>query len=193
MGQLIDGILAIARIGQGELQLAPVDLSAAARAVLDDLRRLHPERAVEARVEPGLVERGDPRLLTLVLQNLLDNAWKFTRGRDPALIEVGGRDDAGGRVYFVRDNGAGFDPAYSSKLFGTFQRLHHASEFEGHGIGLASVKRVVERHGGRVWAEGVEGGGATFYFTLGAGRPESPRAEPTEAAGVAADGNGATR
>ena len=167
MGELIDGILGLARLGQAALQLARVDLSAIARSVLDELRRLDGERRVETRVEPGLVAVGDPRLLTVVLQNLLDNAWKFTRGRDPAVVEFGSRVEGGERVYFVRDSGAGFDPAYAGQLFGAFQRLHHASEFEGHGIGLAGVKRVVERHGGRVWAEGAEGRGATFYFTLG--------------------------
>ena len=171
MGELIDGILGLARLGQGALQVARVDLSAVAQAALDELRRLDGERRVETRVEPGLVALGDPRLLALVLQNLLDNAWKFTRGRDPAVVEFGSRDAGGERVYFVRDNGAGFDPAYAGKLFGTFQRLHHASEFEGHGIGLAGVKRVVERHGGRVWADGAEGRGATFSFTLSAVRP----------------------
>ena len=180
MGQLIDGILGLVRLGQADLQVARVDLSQLAHTVLDELRRADGTRRVEARVEPGLVAVGDPRLLTLVVQNLLDNAWKFTRGRDPATIEVGSRDEGGERVYFVRDNGAGFDPAYGGQLFRTFQRLHHANEFEGHGIGLAGVKRAVERHGGRVWAEGVEGRGATFSFTLGAVRaaPVERRAVP---------------
>jgi light-regulated signal transduction histidine kinase (bacteriophytochrome) len=138
---------------------------------------------VEARVAPGLAAAGDPRLLALVVQNLLENAWKFTRGRDPARVEFGQEMHGGEAAYFVRDNGAGFDPAYAGQLFGSFQRLHHANEFEGHGIGLASVKRVVERHGGRVWAEGAEGRGATFYFTLGAVRPAAPRGRTAGAAG----------
>jgi PAS domain S-box-containing protein len=183
MGELIDGILGLARLGQGDLQVRRVELSALAQGVLDELRRAHPDRRVEARVEPGLAAAGDPRLLALVVQNLLENAWKFTRDRDPARIEFGQEAHGGEAAYFVRDNGAGFDPAYAGQLFGAFQRLHRASEFEGHGIGLASVKRVVERHGGRVWADGAEGRGATFYFTLGAVRPAAARGRAAGAAG----------
>ncbi len=121
-------------------------------------------------IEDGLVVEGDPRLLRVALENLLVNAWKFTRGKPEARIEFGVASDDGRAAYFVRDNGAGFEMAYADKLFAPFQRLHSQREFEGTGIGLATVARIIERHGGRVWAEGAVGQGATVYFTLGAPR-----------------------
>jgi light-regulated signal transduction histidine kinase (bacteriophytochrome) len=131
------------------------------------LQQSEPQRAVELVIPEGLIARGDSRLLGIVFDNLFGNAWKFTSKRDEARIEFGSLQQNGSSTYFVRDNGAGFDMAYSNKLFGVFQRLHVSSEFEGTGIGLATVQRIVRRHGGRVWAEGEVGRGATVYFTLG--------------------------
>ncbi len=176
MAQLIDDLLALAQVTRGELRSESVDLSALAREVVEGLRHVHPGRRVEVDIRPGAVVRGDPRLLWTLMENLIGNAWKFTRGRDPARIEFGWEETGGERVYYVRDNGAGFDMAYADKLFQPFQRLHTASEFEGTGIGLATVRRVVERHGGRVWAEGAVGAGAVIRFTLGTGRA-APRRE----------------
>jgi light-regulated signal transduction histidine kinase (bacteriophytochrome) len=124
-----------------------------------------PDRVIDLAIEPDLVTTGDRRLLTLLLENLLENAWKFTRNRAGARIEVGRTRDGDTEAFFVKDNGAGFDMAYAGRLFGAFQRLHSHEEFEGTGIGLATVQRIVARHGGRIWAEGVVDGGATFYFT----------------------------
>ena len=166
MAQLIDDLLGLSRVNRAELRKTRVDLAEIARSVLARLRREHPDRQVE-QVVPDLVAAvGDERLLGVVLENLLSNAWKFTSKEPRARIEFGRRSDAGRTVYFVRDDGAGFDMAYASKLFGVFQRLHAASEFEGTGIGLATVQRIVHRHGGRVWAEGAVGRGAAFHFTL---------------------------
>ncbi len=166
MGQLIDHMLALSRVARAEMQSAPVDLSTVALATFDRLRAADGERQVDLRVEPGLLAHGDPALLEVALANLLGNAWKFSAKRTPARIEVGRLEVDGQSAFFVRDNGAGFDMAYSHKLFGAFQRLHRSSEFPGSGIGLATVQRVVHRHGGRVWAEAQVDQGATFYFTL---------------------------
>jgi PAS domain S-box-containing protein len=166
MAQLIEGLLSLARITRSDLRREPVDLSALARATAERLRASQPERAVELLVAGGMTAIGDGRLLGVALDNLLGNAWKFTRGRPDPRIEVGCERVAGTPVIAVRDNGAGFDMAFASKLFGVFQRLHTADEFEGTGIGLATVQRIVQRHGGRIWAEGKVGSGATFYFTL---------------------------
>jgi light-regulated signal transduction histidine kinase (bacteriophytochrome) len=132
-----------------------------------ELAKRNPGRIVHCEVEPNLRASADAHLLTIVLENLLGNAWKFTANKEEASIEVGQTAIGGAPAFFVRDNGAGFDATYAGKLFNAFQRLHHESEFEGTGIGLATVKRIVTRHGGLVSAEGVEGVGATFYFTLG--------------------------
>ena len=177
MAQLIDDLLALARVTRSELRSETVDLSAIAREVIESLRHVHPGRRVEVEIRPGAVVRGDPRLLWTLMENLIGNAWKFTRGREPARIEFGWEESGGKRVYYVRDNGAGFDMTYADKLFRPFQRLHTASEFEGTGIGLATVRRVVERHGGRVWAEGAVGEGAVIRFTLGP-EDEAPRRDP---------------
>jgi two-component system, sensor histidine kinase and response regulator len=169
MGELIDGLLRLARVTRSELRREAVNLSQLARDVGARLQNHSsgPARRVELRVEEGLLAEGDTHLLENVLENLLSNAWKFTSKRSEARIEVGTSLQDGIPVFFVRDNGAGFDMTYANKLFGAFQRLHAATEFEGHGIGLATVSRILHRHGGRIWAEGQTDVGATFYFTLG--------------------------
>jgi signal transduction histidine kinase len=134
--------------------------------VVEDLRAAEPAREVEAHVEPGLVAQGDARLLRLAVENLLRNSWKFSRGRKPAHIRFGASGVNGETVFFVDDDGAGFDMEYAQRLFRPFQRLHSDAEFEGTGIGLATVQRVIHRHGGRIWAESAVGRGATFRFTL---------------------------
>jgi signal transduction histidine kinase len=166
MGQLIDDMLSLSRVSRVEMQRETVDLSALARAIIGRLRETGPERLVEVVIQEGLTAAGDPRLLEIALSNLLDNAWKFTGKRPAAVIEFGRITQEGSPVFLVRDNGAGFDPAYADKLFGVFQRLHKTAEFPGTGIGLATVQRILHRHGGRVWAEAAVGRGATFYFTL---------------------------
>lgn len=173
MGQLIDDLLQLSRVTRSELARETVDLSALATATLARLHASTPQRSVEVRIEPGLVDSADPRLLAVVLDNLLGNAWKYSSKRADAVIEFGACHNDRERRYFVRDNGAGFDMAYAHKLFGAFERLHSAREFEGNGIGLATVRRIVERHGGSVSAESRVGAGATFYFTLR--RKETPK------------------
>jgi PAS domain S-box-containing protein len=170
MGQLIDDLLALARVTRLDLQREPFDLAPQAQRVVDQLRQRFPERTVQVRIEEPLPCNGDPRLLAIVMENLINNAWKFSARVAQPLIEVGRLQlDSGEAAYFVRDNGAGFDIAYADKLFKPFQRLHAASDFEGTGIGLATVHRIVTRHGGRVWAEAEPGRGAMFLFTLPAG------------------------
>jgi PAS domain S-box-containing protein len=166
MGALIDDLLTLSRLTRGEIRWEKVDLSAMAMSIAEDLRNKQPTRRVEFVIADGLTANGDAGLLKVALENLLGNAWKFTSKKTYAKIEFGvvRRDDA--PAYFVRDNGAGFDEAYAAKLFAPFQRLHRADEFEGNGIGLATVQRIVHRHGGKVWAEGTPERGATFYFTL---------------------------
>jgi PAS domain S-box-containing protein len=167
MGELIDALLELSRLSRRELTCGRVDLSRIAAEALRELAEHHPERRTEFRIEPGLVAEADPVLIKVVLDNLFDNAWKFTAGRTVTQIEFGSVDHEGRRAYFVRDNGAGFDMAYVGRLFGAFQRLHPVDRFPGSGIGLASVARIIHRHGGRVWAQGQLEQGATFYFTLG--------------------------
>jgi light-regulated signal transduction histidine kinase (bacteriophytochrome) len=166
MSALIDGILALSRVNRAALVSSQCDLSAMARTASEKLQAQHAGRTVRFTVQEGLVDQGDPQLLRTVLENLLDNAWKFTRGRPVAEIEFGATQEQGGRTYFVKDNGAGFEMAYKHKLFGVFQRLHARTEFEGSGIGLAAAQRVIRRHGGRIWGEGQPGQGACFFFTL---------------------------
>ena len=166
MALLIEALLSLARIGRDQLRRERVDLGVLAHAAVTRLRGAYPERAVDVAIDDGLVVDGDRRLLGVVLDNLLANAWKFTRRVPRAHITVGGTTADGRSAYFVRDDGAGFDPAHAAKLFGLFERLHAAHEFEGTGIGLATVHRIVHRHGGRIWAEGRPGAGATFTFTL---------------------------
>ena len=169
MGELIDAMLSLAQVSRADMLWETVDLSSQAEALLLALKEREPTRAVQLQVETGLLAQGDPRLLKQVLDNLLCNAWKFTAKQACSCITVGQqKGSAGEAVYFVRDNGAGFDMAHAQKLFGAFQRLHTEAEFVGTGIGLATVQRIIARHGGRVWAEAARGLGATFYFTLGA-------------------------
>jgi two-component system sensor histidine kinase/response regulator len=167
MSQLIDDVLHLSKVSRAELHQQEVDLSALAGAILERLRESDVDRVVETRVRPGVTVTGDGRLLRIALANLLENAWKFTAHEPAGWIEFGMTTGAGEPTYFVRDNGAGFDMAYADRLFGPFQRLHLASEFPGSGIGLATVQRIIHRLGGRVWAEGLVGQGATFSFTLG--------------------------
>jgi signal transduction histidine kinase len=167
MADLIDDILELSRVTRSEMRKEPVDLSALANGTASSLKETDPERKAEFVISPNLTVRGDVRLLRVVIENLLGNAWKFTAKRDPARIEVGISEADGKRHYYVRDNGAGFDMAFSGKLFGVFQRLHSEREFQGTGIGLATVQRIIQRHGGRIWAEGEVGKGAVFYFTIG--------------------------
>jgi signal transduction histidine kinase len=169
MGQLIDGLLNLSRVTRAEIRGRRVDLSSLAGEIVEELRQGENGRRVEAVVADGAVAEGDPALLRAVLQNLLGNAWKFTRKRAEARVEFGVAKESGVTTYFVRDNGAGFDMTYSDKLFGAFQRLHGQTEFPGIGIGLATVQRIVSRHGGRTWATGAPDQGATIYFTLGNG------------------------
>jgi light-regulated signal transduction histidine kinase (bacteriophytochrome) len=168
MARLIDDLLALSRVTRGEVERDDADLSSIARSVTSRITRANPERAVEFVIPGELVANCDPRLLTIVFENLIGNAWKFTGKRADARIEIGVMPGAP-RTYFVRDNGAGFDMAYAGKLFGVFQRLHSAAEFEGTGIGLVTVQRIIRRHGGRIWAEGEIDRGATFFFTLEGG------------------------
>jgi signal transduction histidine kinase len=165
MSELIEDLLRLATISRATLTRQPVDLSGIARKVASELAARPQSTAVDVKIEEGLSTEADPRLVTIVLENLIGNAWKFTRKQVQPLIEVG-CDSGAGRAFFVRDNGAGFDMAHADRLFGAFQRLHSEAEFEGTGIGLATVERIVRRHGGRIWAEGEPGNGATFHFTL---------------------------
>jgi light-regulated signal transduction histidine kinase (bacteriophytochrome) len=169
MALLIDGLLSLAQVTRSELRRERVDLTALAYDTARRLRESQPDRKAEFAISEGLIADGDVRLLSVVVENLLGNAWKFTRKSAVARIEFGARVENGKPVYHVRDNGAGFNMAYAAKLFGAFQRLHKASEFEGTGIGLATVERIIRRHGGRIWAEGAVDRGATFYFALDEG------------------------
>jgi signal transduction histidine kinase len=166
MGGLIDDLLLLSRLTRDEMVSRNVDLTSIARSVVDELRAREPQRKVEFESNGILPAIGDERLLRIALTNLLSNSWKFTRGRDPAHISFGGETRDGEAVFFVKDDGVGFDMRYAQKLFGAFQRLHSKTEFEGTGIGLATVQRIVHRHGGRVWADSEVGKGTTFYFTL---------------------------
>lgn len=167
MAELIDGLLTLSRVTRADLHREKVDLSKMAMAIFKDLQRSEPDRRLEITIAAGLVTQGDGRLLQAALENLLGNAWKFTRRKTQARIEFGRTERAvQNGAFFVRDDGDGFDMAYADKLFAPFQRLHRQSEFPGTGIGLATVQRIVYRHGGRIWAEGAVGQGATFYFTL---------------------------
>lgn len=166
MAQLIDDLLELSRVTRSEMRREPTDLSALARTITTVLQQAEPQRQVMCVIAEGLTANGDARLLRIVLENLFGNAWKFTGRQANACIEFGVTPCADGQAYFVRDNGAGFDMMYADKLFGAFQRLHGAAEYPGTGIGLATVQRIIRRHGGQVWAESMLGKGATFYFTL---------------------------
>lgn len=167
MGALIDDLLNLSRITRTEMRRETVDLSELARGIATELSQGQPEREAEFVIAPGLQAKGDPRLMRVALENLLGNSWKFTSQRKRTRIELGLTKANGASAFFVRDNGAGFDPAYAHRLFGVFQRLHAMTEFPGTGVGLATVQRIIHRHGGRVWAEGAVEQGATFHFTLG--------------------------
>lgn len=166
MAQLIDDLLQLSRLSRSEMQRLQVSLSALAGTVAAELKRREPGRQVDFLIDPSLTAYCDPGLLRVVLDNLFDNAWKFTSRHLRATIEFGKIENPGRTVFFVRDDGAGFNPAFSEKLFGAFQRLHTERDFPGTGIGLATVQRVIHRHGGQVWAEGKVEQGATFYFIL---------------------------
>ncbi|MBA3424080.1 MAG: CHASE domain-containing protein [Rubrobacter sp.] len=178
MGQLIDDLLELSRVTRGPLRRTSVNLSAIATDVAGVLKASDPGRRTRFVISEDLVARGDARLLRVALDNLLGNAWKFTSKEPEASVEFGASRRGGTQVYYVQDNGAGFDAAYAGKLFGAFQRLHGSDEFEGTGVGLATVARVIRRHGGEIWAEGKVGEGAAFYFTLEGGfRPDASRPE----------------
>lgn len=166
MGEIIDGLLSLSTVDKSRIARREVDVTAMARAIAKDLQFRDPGRAVQVSVAEGLAANADERLLSIVLENLLGNAWKYTARRKGARIDVGARKVVGQEVFYVSDNGAGFDMARAGKLFTPFFRMHSASEFEGHGIGLATVRRVVERHGGQVWAESKPEAGTTIKFTL---------------------------
>ncbi|UUZ77179.1 PAS domain S-box protein [Polaromonas sp. P1(28)-13] len=167
MSELIEGLLSLAQLSRDQLRSELIDLSTISRRVEKAFREREPERQVQINIQDGLLAHGDPRLLSAVMHNLLGNAWKFSSRQAAARIDVGSALGADGKtVYFVKDNGAGFEMAYAEKLFRTFERLHSSADFSGTGVGLATVKRVIDRHGGRVWAESCVNEGATFYFTL---------------------------
>jgi PAS domain S-box-containing protein len=166
MGLLIDDILKLSQVTRAEMCHELVDLSGMARSVLCELAEAQPNRHVEIKIKERLSASGDSRLLRIALENLLGNAWKFTSKMEAAHIQFDEAASNGTPIFYVRDDGAGFDSAYAKRMFGAFQRLHDKDEFPGTGIGLATVQRIVHRHGGRIWAEGAVGGGATFYFTL---------------------------
>jgi PAS domain S-box-containing protein len=168
MGLLIDDLLQLARVTRAELAIDRIDLSKIAGEVVDELKNAAPDRRGEFTIAPDLLVDGDPRLMRVVLENLLNNAWKFTAKRDTAKVDVGRVDREEGPAYYVRDNGAGFDMNYAGKLFGVFQRLHDAGSYPGTGVGLATVQRIIRKHGGDIWADAKPEGGATFYFTLAA-------------------------
>jgi light-regulated signal transduction histidine kinase (bacteriophytochrome) len=166
MGQLIDDLLKLSRVTRVDMRLGSVDLSRIVHMMTDGLKKSEPERAIEVVIEDGLLAQGDDQLLSVALGNLLDNAWKFTSRCQSPRIEFGATTQDGKPAYFIKDNGTGFDMAYAGKLFQPFQRLHSMREYPGTGIGLATVKRIIERHGGQVWIEAVPGEGATVYFAL---------------------------
>jgi light-regulated signal transduction histidine kinase (bacteriophytochrome) len=166
MGQLIDDLLRLSRLGRAELTRSKIDMVGLVREVLQEIRMTEPQREFATEIGDLPTAQGDPTMIRQLLSNLLSNAVKFTRGKQGARIEVGSFERSGEQVYYVKDNGVGFDMKYYNKLFGVFQRLVSESQFEGTGVGLASVQRVVQRHGGQVWAEGKDHEGAAFYFTL---------------------------
>ena len=167
MGELIDALLQLSRTTRGQMSLERVDMSALAKRVASELARAEPSRNVDVSIAENIVATGDPVLLRIVMENLLDNAWKFTAQQRQPRIEFGAHDDERGPIFFVRDNGVGFDMDSIDHLFTPFYRSRTAEGFSGTGIGLATVQRIVLRHGGRIWAQSAAGEGATFYFTLG--------------------------
>ncbi|HYC01294.1 MAG TPA: ATP-binding protein [Candidatus Limnocylindrales bacterium] len=182
MGQMIDAMLTLGRVTSSTIRRSSIDLARLARTIADELDAADPHRRVEWRIADSVRADGDPILLHMLIENLLSNAHKFTRSRDPARIELGMIVDADATTYYVRDNGIGFDMAHAQHLFEEFHRLHNDSSYEGTGVGLATVRRIVQRHGGKVWAEATPAGGATFYFTLGEAGAASNEAGTTAAA-----------
>jgi signal transduction histidine kinase len=166
MKNLVAGLLQMSRMARAEITRSRVDLSELARSIAESLQHRDAARSVDFRIEPDLIASGDERLLHAVLENLMSNAYKFTGRKENSVIEIGATTEGGRRTFFVKDNGAGFDSTQAAKMFTPFQRLHSSSEFEGTGIGLSTVKRIIERHGGTIWADGQVGEGATFFFTL---------------------------
>ena len=166
MGQLIDALLTLSRIGRTEIRPLQINMTQMVRTIAQEVSSAYGQRRVEIDIASGMHAFADPRLLRVALSNLLDNAWKFTAPCEHAKVQVGISDEGKSPIYFVRDNGAGFDPSYASKLFSAFQRLHSDREFPGTGIGLAIVQRVIALHGGTIWADSEPKQGATFYFTL---------------------------
>ncbi|MGE5418363.1 MAG: PAS domain S-box protein [Acidobacteriota bacterium] len=183
MAQLIDDLLKLSRITRAEMYTEDVKLSKMGWSIMSELKNNEPERFVEFIVQPNMKATGDTQLLRVALENLLENAWKYTSKRQDAQIEFGSREEDGREVFFIKDNGVGFDETYADKLFGAFQRLHTRDEFPGTGIGLATVQRVINRHGGQVWAEGTVGVGATFYFTLQEAKEEEDGRENNTTSG----------
>jgi len=176
MGVLIDDLLNLSRVTRAEIKLQQVDLSAIGRSIGEELEKSQPERRTEFHIQEGLEAYADPNLMRIALENLLGNAWKFTSKRKSARIELGQTHNNRSHVFFVRDDGAGFDSARAARLFGAFQRFHDRNDFPGTGVGLATVQRIIQRHGGRIWAESTVSKGATFYFTLldaSRGEPEA--------------------
>lgn len=184
MATLIDDLLKLSQMTRAQMKFVPVDLTGLAGEILSELQRANPERRVKWSVASNLTAHGDLRLLEAVLENLLNNAWKYTSRQERARIEFGSKQEGEETIYFVRDNGAGFDMAYADKLFGAFQRLHTASEFPGTGIGLATVQRILQRHGGRIWAESMVNEGATFFFTIPTLKAAAGKMEPKEEASI---------
>ena len=166
MGRLIDDLLALARLGRKEMTLAAIDMDELVKAIIEESKAAHPDRNLQIDLQPLPAAWGDRVMLRQLLWNLLENAIKFTQGRERALIEVSGWSEGQENIYCVKDNGVGFDMRYVNKLFEVFQRLHTDEAFEGTGVGLAIVKRVIDRHGGRVWAEGKVDEGASFWFAI---------------------------
>jgi light-regulated signal transduction histidine kinase (bacteriophytochrome) len=167
MGRMLDDLVAFSRFARAPLERGPVDVTRLAGRIAERLKRSAPGRAVAVTIQPGLEAQADEDLLGVIFENLLVNAWKFSARRDEARIDVGRGGPLGDGAFFVRDNGVGFDPSTASKLFGAFQKLHPRQDYGGNGMGLAIVRRLVMRHGGRAWAESRPGEGATFFFTLG--------------------------
>ena len=166
MGRLIDDLLRLSRVTRREMRRERIDLTALARRVAEELRRAQPQHQVRVEIADGLEAMGEADLLQIALENLFDNAWKFTANTPRPLVELGSQNHAGEVVFVLRDNGAGFDMRYADKLFAPFQRLHRSDDYPGTGIGLATIQRIVRRHGGRIWAEAEVDRGAAFYFTL---------------------------
>ena len=180
MGYIIDDLRDLSNVNRTEINRAEIDVSVLGREIIDDLRVLVPDRDVRFEAEPGIKAHGEATLVRILLTNLLQNAWKYTRPSDDACVELGvAEDEDDVPIYYVRDNGIGFDNADNERIFEAFERLHTRTEFSGSGLGLATVERIVRRHGGRVWAGGVPGEGAVFRFTLGSSSTQPPRGSKT--------------